>query len=104
MYIGNPGNASRLCRRFVNLSYEILNDFVFVTAVSSNHFNEMTVGLYHVRAIFGPNKTVVVYDIGLVDNQRKQVNVTSFLYVHNNLTIIWYPRIKHGAHYKARFD
>ena len=59
--------------RFVNLSYDILNDFVFVTAVSSDHFNEMTVGLYHVRALFGPNKTVVVYDLGLFTRQRKQV-------------------------------
>ena len=41
---------------------------MFVTAVSSNHFDEMTVGLYHVRLKFGVNKTVVVYDIGLEEN------------------------------------
>ena len=70
----DPGSTC-LRRRFVDLTYDILHEFVFVTAVSSNHFNEMTVGLYHVREKFGVNKTVVVYDIGLLASQRKQVRV-----------------------------
>ena len=50
-----------------------LEEFIFLTAASDNHFAELKVAVYNIRKNFSPNRTIVVYDIGLSAENQKEV-------------------------------
>ena len=67
--------------QFVPLDEMTINQFVFVTGVSENHFNELKDAIGSVQAHF-PGRKIYYYDIGLNEEQKKQVwRLFSILYV-----------------------
>ena len=57
---------------FVSLDERNVNQFVFVTGVSQNHFDESKDAIASVQAHF-PGRKIYYYDIGLNKKQKKQV-------------------------------
>ena len=53
---------------FTTLSPETMDDFVFATGASSNHFSESIDAVENVQRLF-PNYTILYYDLGLDINQ-----------------------------------
>ena len=51
-----------------------VEDFVFVTAASDNHFRELKSALAQLRFI-GSQRLVLAYDLGLSDDNRKEVRL-----------------------------
>ena len=58
--------------QFVSLDKKNVNPFVFVTAVSENHFSESIDAIASVQAHF-PRRKIYYYDIGLNEEQKHQV-------------------------------
>lgn len=61
-----------LQKHFVELNTETLESFVFVSAASSNHFNEIKDAIASVQKQF-PEKLIYIHDLGLKDEQVKEV-------------------------------
>ena len=51
----------------------MVEDFVFVTAASDNHFAEARVSLWSIRKHLGFSRLVVFYDLGLNETNKKEV-------------------------------
>lgn len=52
-----------LLLRFVELSQAVVENFVFVTAASDNHLDELRIAIYNIRKYHSRNRTIVIYDI-----------------------------------------
>lgn len=61
-----------IARNTVNLVEDALNDFVFATACSSNHFQESLLAINRVGQLF-PHHIVIFYDLGLMEYESYQV-------------------------------
>ena len=57
---------------FHSLSPDKMDDFVFVTAASSNHFNEEMDAIASIQTLM-PKKKVIFFDIGLTPDQIAKV-------------------------------
>ena len=57
---------------FINLTSYKMTDFVFVTAASSNHFDESKDAVASVQTIM-PKKKIIYFDLGLKEDQIKKV-------------------------------
>ena len=61
----------------VTLNPEVMESFVFVTASSSNHFEESQDAVASVQHHF-PKYKIIYYDLGLTRGQIKEVRSTFF--------------------------
>ena len=57
---------------FANLADDFLEEFVFVTAASANHYKESIDAIATVQKYF-PGRKIYYYDLGLKSAQRKEV-------------------------------
>ena len=58
---------------------DFMENFVFVTAFSSNHFEEGLCAIYHVQEFF-PQSKILFYDIGLNETEVSFVSVHQFFF------------------------
>ena len=56
------------------ISDNLLDNYVFVTACSSNHFGESNVTVRRVRKLF-PDKKIIFYDLGLATDEINHVSI-----------------------------
>ena len=63
---------------FHSLSPDTMDDFVFVTAASSNHFTEEIDAIASIQTLM-PQKKIVFFDIGLKADQIAQVGLHHLL-------------------------
>ena len=64
---------------FVNLTGDFLQEFVFATATSANHYNQSIDAIASVQKYF-PGRKIYCYDLGLDANQRNEVGDESIHY------------------------
>ena len=74
-----PFNVSLPMRRslvptngFIDLETHVMDDFVFVTAASSNHFNESVDAVASIQTLMS-EKRIIYFDLGLEKEQVKEV-------------------------------
>ena len=53
---------------------DFMENFVFVTALSSDHFEEGSCAIYHVQEFY-PDRKLLVYDIGLNETEVSLVSI-----------------------------
>ena len=86
--------------QFVSLNEKNVKQFVFVTGVSESHFNESKDAIASVQAHF-PGRKLYYYDIGLNEEQKKQVYRFSKT---KHPTCKYAPRNKSGARFTNHFS
>ena len=69
---------------FHPLSSDKMGDFVFVTAASSNHFNEVIDSIAAIQTLM-PKKKVIFFDLGLTPDQIAKVH---HFYLHSGYHVI----------------
>ena len=57
---------------FIDLETHVMNDFVFVMAASSNHFQESVDAVASIQTLM-PEKRIIYYDLGLEEKQITEV-------------------------------
>ena len=74
-----PFNVSIQMRRsllpnngLIDLETHVIDDFVFVMAASSNHFNESVDAVASIQTLM-PEKPIIYFDLGLEKNHVKEV-------------------------------
>jgi hypothetical protein len=65
-------DVAELTNHYVELEQKVLENFVFVTAASSNHFEESRDAVASMQTQF-PGKLILYYDLGLEPKQVTEV-------------------------------
>ena len=71
---------------FANLTGDFLEEFVFVTAASANHYKESIDAIATVQKYF-PGRKIYYYDLGLKSAQRKEVGGEN-IYSENHENVV----------------
>ena len=61
-----------VCFRFTDLTRSAVENFVYVTGVSEDHFLEFKAGITQLR-LRGSTREIVLYDLGLTEQQKAEV-------------------------------